>query len=41
MDEDPTTDRSERRLVEVKGTLEVLPSADPRVESGLPKEIEG
>ncbi len=41
MDEDPATDRSKRRLVEVKGTLEILPSADPRVESGLPKEIEG
>jgi hypothetical protein len=41
MDEDPTTDRTERRLVEVKGTLKVLPSADPWVESGLPKEIEG
>ena len=41
MDEDPTTDRTERRLVEVKRTLEVLPSTDPWVESGLVKEIEG
>ena len=41
MDEDPTTNRSKRCLFEVKGTLEILPSADPRVESGLPKKIEG
>ncbi len=41
MDEDPTTYRSEGLLVEVKGTLEILPRSDPRVESGLPKEIEG
>ncbi len=41
MDEDPTTDRTERHLVEVKGTLEILPSTDSWVESGLPKEIEG
>jgi hypothetical protein len=41
MDEDPTTDRPERRLVEVKRTLEVLPSAESWVERGLAKEIEG
>ncbi len=41
MDEDPTTDRPERRLVEVKRTLEVLPRADLLVEHGLAKEIEG
>jgi hypothetical protein len=41
MDEDPTTYRSKGGLVEVKGTLEIPPSADPQVESGLPKEIEG
>ena len=41
MDENPTTDRPERRLVEVERTLEVLPSADLWVESGLAKGIEG
>ena len=41
MDENTTTYRSEGRLVEVKGTLEILPSAYPQVKSGLPKKIEG
>ena len=41
MNEDPATYRSQRRLVKVKGALEELRSADPRVESGLPEEIEG
>ena len=41
VDENPTTDRPERRLVEVERTLEVLPSADSWVESGLAKKIEG
>jgi hypothetical protein len=41
MDEDPATSRTERRLVEVKRTLKIPPSANPWVESGLPKEIEG
>ena len=40
MNENTTTNWSKWSLVEVKGTLEVLPSADPRVERGLPKEIE-
>ncbi len=41
MDEDPTTNWPKRRLIEVKRTLEVLPSADSLVECGLAKEIEG
>jgi hypothetical protein len=41
MDENPTTNRPKRRLVEVGRTLEILPSTDLWVESGLVKEIEG
>ena len=41
MDEDPTTDWSQRRLVEIERPLKEFPSTDPRVQSGLPKKIEG
>ena len=41
MDEDPTTNWTQRRLVEIEGPLEEFPSTDPRVQSGLPEKIEG
>ena len=41
MNEDQTTNWSQRHFAEVKGTLEILPSTDPWVESGLPEEIKG
>jgi hypothetical protein len=41
MDEDPTTNWTQRRLVEIKGPLKEFPSTDPRVQSGLPKKIKG
>ena len=41
MNEDPTTNQPQRHSVEVKGTLEILPSADSWVENGLPEAIEG
>ena len=41
MDEDPTTNWSQRRLVEIERPLKEFPSTDPRVQRGLPKKIEG
>jgi hypothetical protein len=41
MDEDATTNRTKWCFVEVKGTLEKFPGANPWIESGLPEEIEG
>ena len=41
MDEDPTTSWTQGRLVEIKRPLKEFPSTDPRVQSGLPKKIEG
>ena len=41
MDEDPTTNWTQRRLVEIEGPLEEFPSTDTRVQSGLPEKIEG
>jgi hypothetical protein len=41
MYEDPTTNWTQRRFVEIEGPLEEFPSTDPRVQSGLSKEIEG
>jgi hypothetical protein len=41
MDEDPTTNWSQRCLVEIERPLKEFPSTDPRVQSGLPKKIEG
>jgi hypothetical protein len=41
MDKDATAYWSEWHLVEVKGPLKELACTDPRVESGLPEEIEG
>jgi hypothetical protein len=41
MDEDPTTNWTQRRLVEIERPLKEFPSTDPRVQRGLPKKIEG
>jgi hypothetical protein len=41
MYENPTTNWTQRRLVEIEGPLKEFPSTDPRVQSGLPKKIEG
>jgi len=41
MDEDPTTNWTQGHLVEIKRPLKEFPSTDPRVQSGLPKKIEG
>jgi hypothetical protein len=41
MDENPTTSWTQGRLVEIKRSLKEFPSTDPRVQSGLPKKIEG
>jgi hypothetical protein len=41
MDEDPTTNWTQRCLVEIERPLKEFPSTDPRVQGGLPKEIEG
>ena len=41
MDEDPTISWTQGRLVEIEGPLKEFPSTDPRVQSGLPKKIEG
>jgi hypothetical protein len=41
MYEDPTTNWTQRHLVEIKGPLKEFPSTDLRVQSGLPKKIEG
>jgi hypothetical protein len=41
MDEDPTTNWTQRRLVEIERPLKEFPSTDPRVQGGLPKKIEG
>jgi hypothetical protein len=41
MDEHPTTNWTQRRLVEIEWPLKEFPSTDPRVQSGLPKKIEG
>jgi hypothetical protein len=41
MDEDPTTSWTQGRLVEIKRPLKEFPSTDLRVQSGLPKKIEG
>ncbi len=41
MDEYPTTNRTQRRLVEIERPLKEFPSTDPRVQGGLPKKIEG
>jgi hypothetical protein len=41
MDEDPTSHRSKRCLVEIKRPLKELQCADPRVDCGLTKQIEG
>jgi hypothetical protein len=38
---DPTTNWTQRRLVEIEGPLKEFPSTDPRVQIGLPKKIEG
>ena len=40
MNEPPASHRPQWHLVEVKGTLKELPHTDPRVERGLPEEIE-
>jgi hypothetical protein len=41
MDEDATTNWTKWFLVEVKGTLEKFPCANPLIECGLTEEIEG
>ncbi len=41
MNEDPTTNRTQRHLVEIERPLKEFPSTDPRVQGGLPKEVEG
>jgi hypothetical protein len=41
MYEDPTPNWTQRRLVEIERPLKEFPSTDPRVQSGLPKKIEG
>jgi hypothetical protein len=40
VDEDATTNQTKWCLVEVKGTLEKLPCANPWIECGLTEEIE-
>ncbi len=41
MDEDPTSHRTRWCFVEIKRLLKELPCADPRVDCGLKKQIEG
>jgi len=41
MDEDRTSSWTQGRLVEIKRSLKEFPSTDPRVQSGLQKNIEG
>jgi hypothetical protein len=41
MDEDVSTNRTKRCLVEVKGPLEKFPHTNPWIESGLTEKIEG
>jgi hypothetical protein len=41
MDEDPTTNWTKWRLVEIERPLKEFPSTDSGIQSGLPKKIEG
>jgi len=41
VDEDPTTNWTQWHLVEIKRPLKEFPSTDLRIQSGLPKKIEG
>jgi hypothetical protein len=41
MDEDSTTNQTKWCLVEVKGSLEKFPRANPWIERGLMEKIEG
>jgi hypothetical protein len=41
MDEHPTTNWAQRRLIEIERPLKEFPCTDPRVQSCLPKKIEG